>query len=259
MRISQRQSVVIVIGVLLAFFAGTALLVRSHRDATPLASGIKQSEIGDLSQGSIPKDPIPKDSIPKDSISKDPISEDSTTEDPKSTDPIANKVTPLVVERGDGTVAAPETSQRFVLDKFHRSETKDGKKLWEVTASRGEYQPTNNSAVLRNAVLEMAQGKSGSVEIRSDDATLFLKGTGLDRAELQGNVVLIQNKKTTLTSDQAVYDRTKNTITIPGSVRIDGPLLEILGTGLTGDLEKQQFTLASQVVTTIKPRQREGE
>ena len=214
MRITQRQSFLLVGAILCLFFGGTFFLVRGSRRLPP---------------------------------------EPSATQTVAFVEPtIPSPTTPGAVP----VSATPESGQQFVLQQFQRSETRDGKKVWEVKAERGSYDPTTNSATLTMAVLEMARKNRDAVVISSDRAQLFLSGTSLKSADLQGNVVLTHAKGTTLRAAQATYDREKNSIMVPGAVEIAGVMLDITGVGLTGNLEREEFHLSSNVETVIKPRKK---
>lgn len=160
---------------------------------------------------------------------------------PATTDP--NAAVPVV--------GVPEASS-FVLENFHRSEMQDGKKVWEVSALRGTYVPATNTAHLEAPRLLFYRSSGEVVELSAQRAVVTIAGTRLTRAELEGNVRLGYDSKTTISTDRAVYDRTADTITAPGTVSISSAQLDIVGQELTALIAARRFTLARNVSSTVK-------
>ena len=156
-----------------------------------------------------------------------------------------------------GTAPLPEGSalggSQFVLGQFHRSEVKDGKKLWEVTAQRGEYHPQSNTAELEQAVVSMYK-EDKPLTIRASKAVLSLQGNSLLKAEASGEVMASSENHGTLTTTQATFDKVANTLTTEAPVTITTSQLTIRGTGLFADLNTKEFTLKSEVDSVLLPK-----
>jgi LPS export ABC transporter protein LptC len=129
---------------------------------------------------------------------------------------------------------------------------KDGKKIWEVTATRGQYFPETNTAQLDEPSLLFYRSTGEVVELRAAQALLTLSGTTLNRAEISGAVRVVYGAKTTMTTEFALYDRASDTVTAPGEVTISSAELDIVGRELTAQIESQVFTLAKDVSSTVK-------
>lgn len=158
-----------------------------------------------------------------------------------------------MVEFSTASSAAPEQSS-FVLNNFHRSETRNGKLVWEVDAKRGQYFPETNTAKLEQAKLWLYSEKGTATVLDTAGATLYLKGVGLDKAEAFGGVVMVHNNKVTITTDQAVYDKSNELVTAPGIVKIKGELIEVTGKGLEVKLDNQEARLLNNVESVIRPK-----
>jgi LPS export ABC transporter protein LptC len=168
----------------------------------------------------------------------------------------APSITPDTVTDSGGpatpSALGSPSGSNFVLNNFHRSEMKDGKKIWEVTATRGQYFPETNTAQLDEPSLLFYRSTGEVVELRAAQALLTLSGTTLNRAEISGAVRVVYGAKTTMTTEFALYDRASDTVTAPGEVTISSAELDIVGRELTAQIESQVFTLAKDVSSTVK-------
>jgi hypothetical protein len=139
------------------------------------------------------------------------------------------------------------------MHEFHRSEVREGKKLWEVKGSQAQYSPEDSSVRITDADL-LLLGKNGKEgQLRTKKATLFMQGPALSKAHLEQGVTAIYDHEYTLTSDEAVCDRVANTVLIPGPVNIESSGMELSGDSLKGDIDAQNFVVSGNVVTIIKP------
>ena len=152
---------------------------------------------------------------------------------------------------GDPT---PGQSSNFILENFHRSEMKDGKKVWEVSAVKGQYFPETNTAQLETPRLLFFRSSGEVIELSAATATITLSGTSLTRAEIAGSVEVVYSEKVTIKTELAVYDKEKNLVTAPGKVSITSAQLDIVGRELTAYLDRNEFRLAKDVSSTVKKR-----
>lgn len=162
-------------------------------------------------------------------------------------------IEPTAVPENTG-LATPASGSNFVLENFHRSEMKDGKKVWEVSAVKGHYFPETNTARLETPSLLFYRPNGEVVQLNAEGATITLAGTSLTRAEITGKVKLVYSEKVTMETELAVYDKEKNLVTAPGEVTITSAQLDIVGRELTAKLDRNEFRLAKDVSSTVKKR-----
>lgn len=146
------------------------------------------------------------------------------------------------------TQAAPG---QIVLDSFHRVETRNGKPVWEVKASKGVLDPRTNEAVLEDARVTLSRDRNEPLSIAADRAKVLIMGSALQNAEAWGNV-LIRQKDMELRSQEAHYNMESGEIHVPGAVELKNSFLMIEGKELTGNADSQVFHLHEDVETTIE-------
>jgi len=162
---------------------------------------------------------------------------------PKKQDAAAGSATPVT-----GT---PEAG-KFILGEFHRSETKNGRTVWEVKAKSGQYYPESSTAKLNGATLWFYKKEGELVRLESGSATLYLDGNSLVKADTTDGVTLNYNDKLTLTTDYASFDKEKNIVHAPGQVLIKTELLDISGESMQANVETQEVTIERKVKTVIR-------
>ena len=150
-------------------------------------------------------------------------------------------------------------SSAFTLNDFERSETKDGKKVWEVKAKHGHYMPQQNQAIVEDAVLWMYRSENQTIRLETKHANLILNGQKLVMAEAYGGVKVIQNDEVTLETERATYDQTKGSLSAPGHVTITSALYTVIGDGLEGNTDSRDFRLLKNVQTSIYPQKKNHE
>lgn len=143
----------------------------------------------------------------------------------------------------------------FILDNFKREEVKGGKKIWEVKATRGRYSPSSGRAVLENAEMWLHQKDGGVISLKADKADLRLEGSdGLSAAEFIGNVVIVQDNKTTLKTEQANYDKAKDSVFAPGLVTVVGEKMSLEGIGMEVLISSKDIRLLKQTRTVLESK-----
>jgi LPS export ABC transporter protein LptC len=142
----------------------------------------------------------------------------------------------------------------FTLNEFHRTQIKDGRTVWEVFGTEGQYFPAENRAVVKNARLTLSRNPDEDIKIKADTASLQLVGTELTMAKLTGHVVLKNKDQATMETEEAEFERATNTVTAPGTVRIIHPAAEVVGSGMVGNVDSQEFMIQHDVQTTLKAR-----
>ncbi len=144
----------------------------------------------------------------------------------------------------------------FTLDNFHRSLIRDGKKIWEIRGTSGNYQVKANSATIINPDLTINRPTGESATITAKKATLTLEGTQLKNADLTGDVLVRYQSQTTLSTSRAIFDYEADQITIPNEFTIKNPLFSIKARTLQGTLANQEFIASGGVTSTIKPQEK---
>jgi LPS export ABC transporter protein LptC len=226
MAITRRQSLIISGSALLLFFAVGALFLRSSRTGMPITKVAQQDAASGATAAS------------SSSASMQPVSNPESPE-------------PQPVTSQDSSQAT--STGVFTMHEFHRSEVRDGRKLWEVKGSQAHYNPESSTVTIADADL-LLLGKNGKEgQLRTKQATLFMQGPTLAKAHLEKGVTAIYDQQYTLTSEEAVCDRVANTVVIPGQVKIESAGMELSGDSLKGDIDAQSFVITGNVVTVIKP------
>ena len=150
----------------------------------------------------------------------------------------------------------PNLSAPITMNRFERHEIRDGKKLWEITAEKGRYLPQANSAELEQSKLLFYRKDNSVIQLTSSNARIIFAGTELKRAEVSGGVELIYNEKVKITSENAVYDKIEDKISVPGEVVIVSENVDLSGKELTAYVSRHEVFLARDVSTVIKPKKK---
>ena len=147
-----------------------------------------------------------------------------------------------------------EGKSKVVLNEFHRSEVRDGRMLWEVSAKRGQYLPEKNSAELAEARLRFFRKTGEVVTLDAKRADLYFEGQTLAHADLSEGLALNFKREVKVVTENASYDRQSNSIKAPGRVKIKHALARIVGEDLSADISSGQVSLGRNVETVLKPR-----
>ncbi len=171
---------------------------------------------------------------------------------------------PLVAQTEPPVPAQSQTEEekpkapasQFALEEFRRSETKDGKLIWEIYGTNARYIPEKNSVAIDNCKLMYYTEDNKQIDLTSGTALIFLSGVKLERAELRDNVVLVYNGDITVKTTEADFDKAKDLVTSDKFVTISGDWYSFEGTGLHADLETETVTLQTDVHSQIHPERR---
>ena len=173
-----------------------------------------------------------------------------------------NQSTSVVTEQSSQQVDTKQEEQKarfdpaipVTLNEFHRSETKEGRKVWEVTALTGRYFPQSNSADLEKAKIFVYKKDDSVVELQAEKAKLFLDGASLKQAEVSQGVKVNYDGKLFITTDNASYDHSREEVTAPGLVTLESENMTVTGEDLLAKINTKEFELRQNVSTTVKPR-----
>lgn len=144
------------------------------------------------------------------------------------------------------------------LENFHRSETKNGKKVWEIKARSGSLVPEKSAVRISDATLWLFRDEGEVTELQAVKALVFIEGAELRRAEASEGVRLIHSDGSVITTKTAIYDREHGSVSAPGYVEIENESLMTTGEELTVDLNEESFVLGKDVITTIKPKRKDN-
>jgi LPS export ABC transporter protein LptC len=162
----------------------------------------------------------------------------------------------------DNTNNSPEQAGATELNQFHRLETKNGKRLWEVKGTLATFDDpkdkdnTNAKSAspkinITDALFTSFENDQPAYEIKAQQAGVKVGLTGIDEVSLKKNVRLQMQSKYVLESELADYNGTSQNIAIPVPVKISGEGFEITGNKLYGNLKEKKFTLLGKVNTFI--------
>lgn len=145
-------------------------------------------------------------------------------------------------------------STQFALGDFHRSESKDGKLLWEVSAKQGVYHPTTHTADVVNPLVTLFRDNGVKIDIVCEKASLLLDGVSLNKAELIDNVLVTYNNPAiTMRSSHAIFDKEQGVITSPSPVVISSELIDVTGDTLVAYVDTYTVKVNDNVKTVIRP------
>lgn len=147
---------------------------------------------------------------------------------------------------------------QFMLENFHRSESKNGKTSWEVTAKRGQYFPLTQHADVEEALVSLFEKDGKRVAITAPKARLSLSGTSLVGADISNGVVVVVDDQTTIRTDHATYDKVHDKIHSDAPVQIENEMISVAGNSIDVDMVNQVVVIDGGVQTVIKPKKQES-
>ncbi len=168
---------------------------------------------------------------------------------------IYNRPPPKVMQTAS-TAATPSSAadtSSFTLENFHRFQTREGKKVWDLTAVRGKYGGSNQNMDLEEPYLEVAQEQGPPATLRSKTAKVVIDKGEIGAAHAFGDVVIVSDQ-VTINSQEALYDPTHNRLEVPSRVKVIKAELTVESDRLIADTKKQIFEFYDNVETTLLPR-----
>ena len=137
------------------------------------------------------------------------------------------------------------------MTEFRRVKMQDGKKVWEIVAQQARYFADKNEVVIDSPEVSLYFSDGEAVALRCQEGTVHLDGiSDLLHVELRGELE-IQIGDIALKTDQATYDRQKNTISSDGMIHIVGQGFTAEGKGYTVAVDTKQLTLNTEVQMTV--------
>ncbi len=155
----------------------------------------------------------------------------------------------LIDELSTPDVTEETMAQR--MTEFRRVKMQDGKKVWEIVARQARYFADTNAVVIDTPEVSLYFSDGEAVALRCQEGTVHLNGeSDLLHIDLRGNLE-IQMGAISLKTDQATYDRQKNTISSDGVIYVVGQGFTLEGKGYTVAVDAKQLTLKAEVYTTV--------
>lgn len=143
-----------------------------------------------------------------------------------------------------------DTVQR--MTEFRRVKMQDGKKVWEIVARQARYFPDKNKIIIETPQVSLYLDDGEAVALRCQEGIIHLDGNSQDlrRIELRGDVKMTMGD-IAFTTEEAIYDRHKNTISSSGLIHIVGRGFTVEGRGYTVTIDTKQLLLQAEVQTTV--------
>jgi LPS export ABC transporter protein LptC len=139
------------------------------------------------------------------------------------------------------------------LKKFHRSETKGGRKIWEIVANGAVYKPATGATSVDDAIVHFYRDNGDIVDLTAKKASLTLAGGTMSAGDFSDGVTVELNKEVSVSSDSAHYDKTANTISSQDPVTVLHKAMTLKGNTLEVDLNTDTFYLKGDILTIIDP------
>ncbi len=141
------------------------------------------------------------------------------------------------------------------IKDFHRSQVENGRTVWEVFGEEARYLKADKEVVVKKPRFIFYQKKDGdTVEVSGNEGRLWLDNEQgeIEKMQLQGKVQ-VSYQRFVLNSEEVVYLKSKNEITLPGKVVVKGDGMELEGVGMQIALDDEKLRLLAQVKTKIEP------
>lgn len=152
------------------------------------------------------------------------------------------------------TVAAVVPGALLHAHNFNWTQMRGDQSQWVLRANDASYSTDRTSIVLVQPQLSMTAKDGKHVSLTSSRAVLSVDGNHISRAEMSGGLK-VNYGDFVLQTESATFLPDDDQLHAPGTVKIKGPGLEVAGIGLSGHPKAQNFSLLSQVKTTIDQKQ----
>ena len=151
-------------------------------------------------------------------------------------------------------LSTPDATEETLVQRmteFRRVKMQDGRKVWEIVARQARYFADRNAVVIDTPQVSLYFSDGEALALRCQEGTVHLDGEAdLLHIELRGNLE-IQMGEVSLKTEQATYDRQKNTISSDGVIHVVGQGFTLEGKGYTVAVDTRQLTLNTEVSTTV--------
>lgn len=135
---------------------------------------------------------------------------------------------------------------------FHRTQVKDGRKLWEVSGEEVRYLKTEKEVVIKRPKLVFYRQNGESLEVTGNQGRIFFSGEEMERVHLEG-AMEVNYSGFILKAHELLYVKGKDMIVLPGRVTLTGKGMELEGVGMEISLHEEKLRLQRQVRTKLEP------
>jgi len=140
------------------------------------------------------------------------------------------------------------TSADLKLDRVRYTETREGKKEWELEAATAQYFKEENSVIL-DKVKATFFGKNGEIYILRGEKGKF--NTRTKAVEVFDGIELDCSDGYHLRTKSLKYQAEKRELSTSDPVEMNGPQIRVEGIGLIVELDRQRLKVLRQVTTTL--------
>ncbi|GIW43064.1 MAG: hypothetical protein KatS3mg077_0346 [Candidatus Binatia bacterium] len=145
---------------------------------------------------------------------------------------------------------APGVTQR--AKDFRRSQVKNGRTVWELSAAEVQFSQGIHEAGVRDVTLTWYLEDGRALVLHSDFGRVRLDGADLKSVDVEGNVQF-SFADYRLAIPSAFYDRAADKIVAEGPVSVSAKGLEVAGSSLEIDLGAKRLALSGDVRVVLKP------
>jgi LPS export ABC transporter protein LptC len=158
-----------------------------------------------------------------------------------------------VVDFGTGSeeLLKLPTSSTISLSDFHRSESKDGKLVWDVKAVRGEYYPESGRANLKTPAIQLFSEEGSSVTIGAPVGLVLLENEALREARVSGGARVVHQSGVVVESPELTYGAGTQEISTDKTATITGDGVVATSDVLNFHTGTQRLKLSNHVRTTF--------
>lgn len=135
---------------------------------------------------------------------------------------------------------------------FHRTQIKDGRKLWEVAGEEIRYLKKEKEAVIKKPRVVFYHKNGEELAIKGDEGHLFFDGQEMERVHLQGDMQ-VNFAGYVLQANELLYVKGEDRVVLPGKVTLKGKGLELEGVGMEISLQDEKLQLHQKVKTRFEP------
>jgi LPS export ABC transporter protein LptC len=148
------------------------------------------------------------------------------------------------------TVAAVVPGTLLHAHNFNWTQMRGNQKQWVLKASDASYSNDRTSISLVRPQLSMTTQDGKHVSLSASHAVLTVQGNHISQAVMSGGLT-VDYGDFVMVTDAATFLPDEDQLHAPGTVKINGPGLNVAGIGLSGHPKAQTFQLLSQVKTVV--------
>lgn len=148
--------------------------------------------------------------------------------------------------------AAAIASSKVQLEDFHRVEIKAGKVVWEVNAKDAKYYPKDSVIHVNGVALRVFDQKHEAIDVQAEAAKLYRSETSLNRAVLDGNILINLGGGMSVKTESAEFDAQERVFQSAGKVEINGEGFQVYGEGFRFFVESGILSFAKDVHCSFK-------